>query len=152
MIATWVTLASLRKSELRFTLALSKFNHSANAILKSGEFIIHTLFQSDCELAYKFGAFHSNDVNKFHGFDFNKHKSGIKLLSTAKAHGFCQVLKMIETEDRFVLYCNSSEFNEPKDFKQSLTQSYFFQNITPEQSKILSSKYLADSRRDEALQ
>ena|GEM_PF-5469556 len=41
MLATWVMKASLRTDNLRFTIALSKYNESTKVILKSGRFVIH---------------------------------------------------------------------------------------------------------------
>jgi flavin reductase (DIM6/NTAB) family NADH-FMN oxidoreductase RutF len=148
MIATWIMPASLRKDELRFSFALSKFNDSANAILNTGNFILHELPKSSYKLASKFGGHHSLTSNKFDGVPFTIHHSGIRLLEDVQAYAFSQVISKLETNDRYLLYCKSDEFKIFGD-KDSLTQESLFEQIDFPDKQVLSSKYISDTLRDQ---
>jgi flavin reductase (DIM6/NTAB) family NADH-FMN oxidoreductase RutF len=150
MVATWVASASLRTDETRFTLPLSKHNHSAKAIMSSGKFIIHTIPKSDYNLAFKFGGFHSTEVDKFQGENFVVDPSGIRILKNSASYGFAEVIGQIDADDRHILYCKMKSYEVLKDV-EILKQSDLFHQLNPEQRDILSSKYLADSKRDTPL-
>lgn len=147
MVATWIENASLRIDEVRFTFALSKFNSSTHAILKSKKFIIHTLPKHEFNLAFKFGAFHSADTDKFLDEDFFIHPSGIRVLKKASGYGLTDVVSELETEDRHILYCSMQSF-EVLNEGECLKHRDFFEQLTIKQKEILSLKYKSDSERD----
>lgn len=149
MVATWITLASLRKDELRFTFSLSKFNNSAKAILETGEFIIHEIDESDFNVAYVFGLNHSLEIDKFQGLEMQTHSSGIRVLKNSISYAYVEVVKEMETEDRIVLYCRSEEIIKNKANSISLIQSRLFKLLNNEQRKSLENKYISDCKRDE---
>lgn len=147
MVATWVASASLRTDETRFTLPLSRYNNSANAIMSSGKFIIHTLPKSEFNLAFKFGGFHSNEIDKFQGENYLIDSSGIRVLKDAASYGVVEVINKIDADDRHILYCRMRSHEVLKDV-ETLKQCDLFQQLNPEQRGVLSSKYLSDSKRD----
>lgn len=149
MVATWLTNASLRKDELRFTLALSKFNNSAQAILQTGEFIVHQISEKDFNLAYIFGFYHSDDHNKFSSTEYFDHRSGIRVLKNAQDHAYAEVINHIKTEDRHILYCTCKNYSAIQKTEPPLVQSRLFSLLNEEQRLNLEKKYQADCVRDE---
>jgi flavin reductase (DIM6/NTAB) family NADH-FMN oxidoreductase RutF len=147
MVATWVMVASLRQDELRFTLALSKYNDSARAILKTRSFNIHTISESEIEIAYIIGSDHSSLVDKFTNIPWGISSNGIPYLRNANAYSEAEVISEMETEDRYIIYCRCKNFKIFNTLPE-LTQSRFLSLLSNEKRNALSEKYQSDCKRD----
>lgn len=149
MIATWITMASLRQDELRFTLTLSKFNNSAKAIMETGEFIIHQISEKDFNIAYTFGFYHSDNYDKFSAIQYSDHRSGIRVLKDSQDFAYAEILNHFESEDRYILYCTCKNYSPSKKTSPALIQSRLFNLLNEDQRLNLEKKYQADCVRDE---
>jgi len=148
MVATWICPASLRTDELRFTLALSKFNHSKKPILTTRKFIIHKLPLNQFMTAYRMGLHHSEEVDKFIDESYSTHESGVRVLKNASSYGLGSVLSFLETEDRYILYCSAGNILFNQKSIQELTQKDLFSQLTESDRLLLGKKYLNDCERD----
>ena len=148
MTATWVCKASLRSDELRLTVPLSKYNQTTKAILASQSFLLHLLPPSAASVAFTFGAFHSEEVDKFEGLQTQLHATGSKVLNVANRYGWAQVISTLETEDRIIVYCSIKEVVTLKNKIQLLTSERFFEQLDSAQKSTLHEKFKSNSDRD----
>jgi flavin reductase (DIM6/NTAB) family NADH-FMN oxidoreductase RutF len=65
----------------RYSLWLSKANHTYRLALRATHFGVHFLQQADVELAEAFGTRTGDEVDKFADVRFEPHESGVPLLS-----------------------------------------------------------------------
>ncbi|MBL7665682.1 MAG: hypothetical protein JNM93_11165 [Bacteriovoracaceae bacterium] len=144
MIASWICLASLMTEQVRFILCLSKFNHSAKAILITKKFILQAIRESDYEMAYIFGAKHSEEFDKFENINIRLHESGIKICNRDAKFMNVNVEQIMDTKDRYILYCVGSESGEDNEKFPPLTQEKFLNFLNEEQATVIKMKFSKD--------
>lgn len=147
MIATWVMTASLRTDELRFTIALSKFNDSTAAILKTKKFNIQTIDQKVPEVVYTLGSTHSLSYDKFAEPIWDYSTEHLPLLKVSMQASEAEVLSYLETDDRFIAYCRVTKNLRQFD-GETLKQKDIFVLLPEKMKNELGLKYSNDCKRD----
>jgi len=150
MAATWVTPASLRLDEVRFTVALSKFNDSTAAIRATKKFLLQILPNNEARTAFRMGVLHSNEGGKFEDEAFTETDSGHRRLNHAIASNEAQVISELETEDRFILYCRMSPIKNTSNL-EPLTHQCLFNQLSDSELAQLDQKFKQNSAQDAGL-
>lgn len=151
MIAAWVAPASLRTNEIRFTLTLSKDNHSTATIMTAKQFLIQPLPESAFKMAFKFGLYHSERFDKFKNEEFMAHESGLRILKIAKAYGLAKIISHLENEDRIILNCAVDKMIKNSQDQTTLNKQNLFSQITESERTLLQQKFKNDSERETKL-
>ncbi len=150
LLATWVLPASLDPNRGRMIISLAVNHATTQAVQASGGFVLHWLSVENAQLAYRFAAGTSNQIDKFSGLSTDRSAAGHPRLLDACGWLECRCTMQLAAGDRVLFW---GEIDAARRLREAtpLTTDQWFPLLNEPQRALLDRQRREESVLHESL-